>query len=69
MLEGIYHKDVYIPLTRVYALMQKDVKPESKDSDELEVLSILIKEYELKHYPESRIGTCYYWGNKVLSTP
>jgi len=31
--------------------MQKDLKPESKDSDELEILSILIKEYEQEHYP------------------
>jgi HTH-type transcriptional regulator/antitoxin HigA len=38
-------------LARVYELMQKDLKPESKDSDELEVLSILVKEYELDHYP------------------
>jgi HTH-type transcriptional regulator/antitoxin HigA len=38
-------------LARVYALMQKDLKPESKDSDELEILSILIKEYEHEHYP------------------
>jgi HTH-type transcriptional regulator / antitoxin HigA len=38
-------------LARVYALMQKDLKPESKDSDELEILSILIKEYEQEHYP------------------
>ena len=38
-------------LARVYALMQNDLKPESKDSDELEILSILIKEYEQEHYP------------------
>lgn len=38
-------------LARVYELMQKDLKPESKDSDEMEVLSILVKEYELDHYP------------------
>lgn len=38
-------------LARVYDLMQKDLKPESKESDELEVLSILVKEYELDHYP------------------
>jgi|SRR5579859_5443070 len=41
-------------LARVYELMQKDLKPESGDSDELEILSILIKEYELKHYPVSK---------------
>ena len=31
--------------------MQKGIKPKSKLSDELEVLSILIKEYELDRYP------------------
>ena len=41
-------------LARVYELMQKDLKPESKESDELEVLSILVKEYELEHYPVSK---------------
>jgi HTH-type transcriptional regulator/antitoxin HigA len=38
-------------LERVYVLMQKDIQPGSKQSDELEVLSILIKEYEHEHYP------------------
>jgi len=38
-------------LARIYALMQKSLKPESKESDELEVLSILVKKYELDHYP------------------
>lgn len=38
-------------LERVYTLMQKDIKPDSKESDDLEILSILIKEYENKHYP------------------
>lgn len=38
-------------LARVYALMQKGIKPASKESDELEVLSILVKEYEQKHLP------------------
>jgi HTH-type transcriptional regulator/antitoxin HigA len=38
-------------LSRVYQLMQKDIKPKTKFSDELEVLSILIKDYELVHYP------------------
>ncbi|WP_431210280.1 helix-turn-helix domain-containing protein [Puia sp. P3] len=31
--------------------MQKEIKPESKESDELEVWSALIKIYELEHYP------------------
>jgi len=52
MLKPIRNKAQYEDaLVRIYELMQKDVKPESKDSDELEVLSILVKEYELKHYP------------------
>jgi len=38
-------------LARVYELMQTDVKAGSADSDELEVLSLLVKEYELAHYP------------------
>ena len=36
---------------RAYTLMQKNIKPDSKESDELEILSILIKEYENEHYP------------------
>ena len=31
--------------------MQKDVKANSKESDELEILSILVKEYENEVYP------------------
>ena len=31
--------------------MQTDIKEGTSDSDELEILSILIKEYELVHYP------------------
>ncbi|WP_028298483.1 helix-turn-helix domain-containing protein [Olivibacter sitiensis] len=38
-------------LTRVYVLLQKDLKPDSKESDEMEILSILVKEYENEHYP------------------
>jgi len=38
-------------LMRVYALLQKDLKPDSNESDELEILSILVKEYENEHYP------------------
>ena len=38
-------------LERVFLLMQKNIVPGSKQSDELEVLSILIKEYESGHYP------------------
>jgi HTH-type transcriptional regulator/antitoxin HigA len=38
-------------LAHVYELMQQDTSEGSAASDELEVLSILIKEYELVHYP------------------
>lgn len=38
-------------LARVYNLMQKNLRPASKESDELEILSILIKEYENERYP------------------
>lgn len=52
MLKPIRNKVQYEEaLDKVYDLMQKDLKTGSKDSDELEVLSILIKDYELKHYP------------------
>lgn len=38
-------------LARVYELMQLDVEEGSAVSDELEVLSILIKDYELANHP------------------
>ena len=38
-------------LARVYELMQSDIKEGTADSDELEILSILVKEYEWVHYP------------------
>lgn len=38
-------------LERIYALMQGDIAPDSKESDELEVLSILVKDYEQVHFP------------------
>jgi HTH-type transcriptional regulator/antitoxin HigA len=38
-------------LARAYELMQMNIKPDSKASDELEILSILIKEFENEHYP------------------
>ncbi len=44
-------KDYEVALERCYILMQKDLKPGSAFSDELEVLSILVQEYEKKHYP------------------
>ncbi|SDG98951.1 HTH-type transcriptional regulator / antitoxin HigA [Dyadobacter soli] len=38
-------------LARIYDLMQSDIKPDSEEADELEVLSILVKEYENVHFP------------------
>ena len=38
-------------LTRAYALMQKSLKAGTPESDELEVLSILVEAYEKKNYP------------------
>jgi HTH-type transcriptional regulator / antitoxin HigA len=56
MLKPIKNNKQYeSTLARVYALMQKDLRLNSKDSDELEVLSILVKEYELVHYPVPKL--------------
>lgn len=38
-------------LAHAYELMQKDVRENTTESDELEILGILIKEYESEHYP------------------
>jgi|SRR5476651_72828 len=38
-------------LARIYELMQAEIIAGSANSDELEILSILVKEYELEHYP------------------
>ncbi len=38
-------------LTRAYELMQKDIKPNTNESDELEVISILIEQYEKDKHP------------------
>lgn len=52
MLKPIKNSQQYEDaLTRAYELLQKNIKPDSKESDELEILSILIKEYENEHYP------------------
>ena len=51
MLRPIKNEQQYEQmLERVYELMQKEIKPDSMDSDELEILSILIKEFENEHY-------------------
>ncbi|HZK76574.1 MAG TPA: transcriptional regulator [Candidatus Kapabacteria bacterium] len=38
-------------LAKAYGLMQKPLRAGSKESDELEVLSMLIERYEEVHYP------------------
>lgn len=40
-------------LAHIYDLMQTDVTDGSAIADELEILSILVKEFELVHYPIS----------------
>jgi HTH-type transcriptional regulator/antitoxin HigA len=42
--------DYDIALERVYKLMQENIASNSKESDELETLSILIEEFENKAY-------------------
>ena len=52
MLKPIKTEDEYNnALARVYELMQTDIIEGSANSDELEILSILVKEYELIYYP------------------
>src|SRR5690606_2928370 len=52
MLRPIRNNEQYeAALGRAYELMQHDLKPNSKASDELEVLSLLIKEYEHVYFP------------------
>jgi HTH-type transcriptional regulator/antitoxin HigA len=51
MLNQIKSQAEYdIALELVYKLMQENITPNSKESDELENLSILIKEFESKAY-------------------
>jgi HTH-type transcriptional regulator/antitoxin HigA len=51
MLEPIKTQDdCEIALERVYKLMPENITPNSKESDELENLTILIKEFESKAY-------------------
>jgi HTH-type transcriptional regulator/antitoxin HigA len=52
MLRPIRNKVQYEDaLARVYELMQKNLMAESKESDELEVLSTFIKAYEREYFP------------------
>ena len=45
-------------LERIYELLQIDLKPNSKNSDELEKLSILIKNYGHENYPIKKLNKC-----------
>ena len=52
MLKPIKNNTQYqSSLERIYTLLQKEIKANSSESDELEILSILVKEYENEHYP------------------
>ena len=52
MLRSIKNEQQYdFVLQRVYELLQKKIKPDSKESNVLEVLSILVKEYENEFHP------------------
>ena len=52
MLRPIKSKEEHsIYLSRAYKLMQLDLSPNSKESDELEVISILIEAYEKENFP------------------
>jgi len=52
MVKPIKNKTQYRNyLQRAFDLMQLDLKPNSNQSDELELLSILIEQYELKIFP------------------
>lgn len=52
MLKPIKTEEQYdISLERIFELMQKEIKPDSRESDELEILTILVKDYENEVYP------------------
>lgn len=52
MIGPIKNNEQYeLYLARIYDLMQAEIGPDSKESDELEVLSILVKDYENVHFP------------------
>lgn len=52
MIRPIKNNEQYLNyLEEAYELMQKKLKPNSEDSDKLELLSVLIEQYEKEHYP------------------
>ncbi|MFZ2322583.1 MAG: helix-turn-helix domain-containing protein [Ignavibacteriaceae bacterium] len=44
-------KDYNTALKRIYVLMQKDIKIDSDEYNELDLLTILVEKYEEKTYP------------------
>ena len=55
MKTQIITKEIYEKhLERIFELMQTDTKPNSKESDELKALSILVKDYENEIYPMNK---------------
>ncbi len=52
MVKPIKNKKQYTTyLQRAYALMQADLRPNTAEADELELLTIVIESYENQHYP------------------
>jgi HTH-type transcriptional regulator / antitoxin HigA len=52
MIKPIKNNQQYeLALGRIYTLMQSDIKANTPESDELEILSVLVKEYEHTHFP------------------
>lgn len=52
MLKPVKNEAQYeATLERIYELMQLDLESGSDAGDELEILSLLVKEYENNHYP------------------
>ena len=52
MIKTIKNKKQYDSyLQKAYILMQQNLRPNTKESDELELLTILIEFYEKEHFP------------------
>lgn len=52
MISAIHNKKDYKEaLSRIYNLMQMDIKKDSEEYSELKVLSILTENYEEDHFP------------------
>lgn len=51
MMKAIENEEQYEDaLARAYALLQHDLLPDSKESDELKSIALVIEEYEKPHY-------------------